>query len=48
MPFYSCGTKVEHYPVHNPVTVDDKQYFENLVKLVEVSRTVSAEVSLEK
>ena len=36
----SYGTKVEHYRVRrndsNWVTVDDEEYFENLVKLVEV------------
>lgn len=38
--FFSYDGKVEHYRVRrdgrNWVTVDDEEYFENLVKLVEV------------
>jgi len=40
--FYSFENKVEHYRVilkNNRVTVDEEEYFENLVKLVEVSIT---------
>ena len=40
MPSYSCETKVEHYRVQRNdiswVTIDSEEYFENLVKLVEV------------
>lgn len=42
VPFYSCGTKVEHYRLRRNdkscVTVDDEEYFENLIKFVEVCR----------
>lgn len=37
---YSFDNKVEHYRVilkNNQVTVDEEEYFENLVRLVEVS-----------
>ena len=52
MPSYSYGEMIEHYLVRRNdngwVTIDDEEYFENLVKLVEVCHTVSAEVSLEE
>lgn len=40
----SFDKKVEHYRVilkNNRVTVDEEEYFENLVKLVEVSVTIN-------
>lgn len=40
----SFEKKVEHYRVilkNNRVTVDEEEYFENLVKLVEVSVTIN-------
>jgi len=40
--FISFDKKVEHYRVilkNNRVTVDEEEYFENLVKLVEVSKS---------
>ena len=40
---YSFEKKVEHYRVllrNNRVTVDEEEFFENLVKLVEVSVTI--------
>ena len=44
VPFYSYGTKVQHYRLRRNdncwVTVDDMQYFENLVKLVEVCKII--------
>ena len=43
--FYSFEKKVEHYRVisnNNKVTVDEEEYFENLVKLVEVNIAVIA------
>ena len=42
--FCSFEKKVEHYRVllkSNRVTVDEEEYFENLVKLVEVSVTIT-------
>ena len=52
---YSYEMKIKHYRVRRNenswVTVDDEDYFENLVKLVEVCHIVCVslqEVSLEK
>ena len=42
--FCSFEKKVEHYRVllkSNRVTVDEEEFFENLVKLVEVSVTIT-------
>ena len=44
MPTYSNGTKVVHYRIRRDdnswVTVDDEEFFENLVKLVEVAMRI--------
>lgn len=45
----SFDKKVEHYRVilnNNRVTVDEEEYFENLVKLVEVSITIACNLTI--
>ena len=45
----SFDKKVEHYRVilkNNRVTVDEEEYFENLVKLVEVSITIVCNLTI--
>ena len=45
-----CDRKVEHYHIiykHNKLTIDEEEFFENLVQLVEVSRISTVNISIQ-